>query len=80
MSRGDEVRTTAYNVLHAAFGQSQCAIKIAAFGLSYPIVRRLTPTSKRSKIPAVAMMLTGIAGYKPMRNTATRFESRSHLR
>ena len=54
MSREDEVRTTAHNVLHAAFGSNQCAIKIAAFGLSHPIVRRLTPTSKRSTIPAAA--------------------------
>src|SRR3954465_1570471 len=35
-------------------GRNQCAIKIAAFGLSHPIVRRLTPTSKRSTIPAAA--------------------------
>src|SRR3954454_5780837 len=46
-------------------GQSQCAIKIAAFGLSYPIVRRLTPTSKRSTIPAAAeLSLIGITHFR----------------
>jgi hypothetical protein len=35
ISRGDEVRTIAHNVLHI-----ECAIKIATLGHSYPIVRR----------------------------------------
>lgn len=55
MSRGDEVRTTAHNVLHGGLrAENQCAIKIAASGLSHPIVRRRTPTSKRSTSPAAA--------------------------
>jgi hypothetical protein len=36
MSRGDEVLTTAHNVLHAAFGPNECVIKIAATGLRTP--------------------------------------------
>jgi hypothetical protein len=40
MSPGDEVRMTANDVQHTAFGPLECAIKIAASRLSLPIVRR----------------------------------------
>jgi len=52
MSRGDEVRAIAHNVLHV-----ECAIKIATLGHSYPIMRRSRPTSKRSTIPAAMLKL-----------------------
>ena len=79
MSRGDEVRTTAHNVLHAAFGPKSVRHKDCSVRTFVPHREAAHADLEEKHDPAVAMMQTGIAGYNPMRNKATRFESRSHL-